>query len=335
MKFFRPVLLLAALFLAVQSAGAEPDKKKAEKLFKEARSLMTKGDYSSALDKLEESKMLAPKIISTYVNLAECQEHLGRLRLAQGTLRAAIELMELNDKRFPELNKRIEALTERLGKLHLKYEGQAPPGLKIALTDGAETRTVEINMTVPVDPGTLKAVANAPNFESLSIEIKVGEKESVELLIPALRSTLPPPPPVASSAGPVESSSPPVASAPVAPSSTAVVYQSYWNGRRTAGVIAGGVGAGGIIIASITGAMMLNYKSKFDSGCNAQRQCSNEAISAKNSANDLSVVNAVSWGLGAAGLGLGAYLFFTASSSTQAAIVPAPNGFNVTLQKSF
>src|SRR5262249_26050543 len=73
------VAALAVVGLAAASAFGQPrDKKAADALFKEGRAAFDKGDYPTACAKFEASLVVDPAI-GTLLNLAVCEEKIGKL----------------------------------------------------------------------------------------------------------------------------------------------------------------------------------------------------------------------------------------------------------------
>jgi hypothetical protein len=131
------------------------------------------------------------------------------------------------------------------------------------------------------------------------------------------RSTAPPGfPPAAPSSEP----SPPPESEPEAKSDPTLV--------RAIGWFSVAIGTEGAIVAATTSAIMLHEKSRRDSNCNAEKQCSPDGIDANNQIGSLSAWNAGAWVVGAAGLGVGTFLLVThpANDAPRAAVTLHPGG---------
>jgi hypothetical protein len=107
--------------------------------------------------------------------------------------------------------------------------------------------------------------------------------------------------------------------------------------RRTWGYASAGVGGAGLLTGVITGILVLHYKSVVEQDCPAsiwqgtQKLCmTTKGTDAASSGATASTINTVSWVVGLAGAGVGAYLLLTSPSSasghpapTTAAIAPA------------
>jgi hypothetical protein len=88
------------------------------------------------------------------------------------------------------------------------------------------------------------------------------------------------------------------------------------------------VGAGAGILAIITSFMMLHDKSARDAGCNAQKLCTTDALSANTTLANLSGWNTGAYAVAAVGLVAGAVLLiaFPGERSKSTAVVVTSNG---------
>jgi hypothetical protein len=93
------------------------------------------------------------------------------------------------------------------------------------------------------------------------------------------------------------------------------------------------VGAGAGIFAIITSFMMLHDKSVRDAGCNAQKVCTSDALSANQTLANLGGWNAGAYAVAGVGLVAGAILViaFPGERSKSTAVVVAPNGMGAGL----
>ncbi len=83
------------------------------------------------------------------------------------------------------------------------------------------------------------------------------------------------------------------------------------SGARTFGWFSIALGAEGAVAAIATSALIVDYKSTRDSGCNAAKMCSADGINANNQIGSLLGWNAGAWVVAAAGLGVGTVLILT------------------------
>lgn len=226
-------LALAALLLLSRTSSAQSSAAQARTLFREARALMDKERYEEACPKLEESLRLDHGI-GTQFNLAHCWEKIGRPVSAWGMFLevAAGARKENQRKRERAANERAAALEPLLPRMRIEVAEPAP-GLQV-LRGGEEVGSAAWGTPMPLDPGTYRIEASAPDKEPWSQEVEVlAGGNTVTVDIPALADIKKPEPVV-------------VAAAPTEPERDAPV-ESAGGGRKTfAWVLAGAgvVGAG-------------------------------------------------------------------------------------------
>jgi hypothetical protein len=99
------------------------------------------------------------------------------------------------------------------------------------------------------------------------------------------------------------------------------------------------VGAGAGILAVITSFMMLHDKSVRDAGCNAQKVCTADALSANETLANLGGWNAGAYAVAAVGLVAGAVLVIAfpgeRTHSTAVVIAPGGTGAGLSLRSTF
>src|SRR5689334_25276356 len=128
---------LAALTLASGSAFAQQrDATTGEALFRAGRTAAEKDDYSTACPKFEESNRLDPAL-GTVFNLADCDEHIGKIATAWQLFKEVAQRLPPGDDRIGIANGRAAALEPRLPKLLLKVKTPLPSGTTV-LRDGVE-----------------------------------------------------------------------------------------------------------------------------------------------------------------------------------------------------
>ena len=144
----------------------------------------------------------------------------------------------------------------------------------------------------------------APDHES-KVSVQLGEAKSLELEV-APPSTSSPSAAAERAATKIDLQAPPT------PGET-----SHGGGRKTAAYVVGGVGVAGIVVGSVTGALVLSKKSKVSDGCHAG-VCTQSGLDAANSGKSLATVSDIGFGVGIAGLAVGAVLWLTGGSDASA-----------------
>jgi hypothetical protein len=203
------VALAVSCTIRAESAVAqEQDPAAGETLFQEARRLMKSRDFASACPKLEESFRLDPAT-GTLVNLAGCEEQLGRTASAWQHWRAAADRLSAGDKRRNVALARASALEKVLPRLTISLAPSAPPDTRVK-RDGTLLGSPSLGVALPLDPGRHTVVASAAGRQDREIEVVLQDRDQRSLVVE-------PGPVETTSSGPVA----PVDPAPVAASTRA------------------------------------------------------------------------------------------------------------------
>ncbi len=273
-----------AVCLSTAAAGAgDPEPAAAEALFRRGRELAEAGDWAHACPLFAESNRL-DLALGTSMNLAACDEHIGKLASAWERYRELLEALPPNDDRrtfVAESTARLERVVPRLTVLLA-----VPPTAGATLTrDGVDLGGASAGVALPVDPGEHSIVVAAPGHTA---------RRYVVTLLPGQRLTLH-----------TDAGEPIVDTAPADPRRTRA---------RTAGWIVGGVGVGAVAVGTVLGVLALSKRSASDSSC-AMGVCRDQAAlddydAAKSAALGADIALAV----GAVSLAVGGYLLFTSSA---------------------
>jgi hypothetical protein len=308
-------LLVTTLALADVSPG---DRAAAEALFDSARKLTSQEKYAEACPKFEESNRLDPAV-GTRLYLADCYERVGRVASAWVTFREAAVAARAagqadREKKALALASALEA---RLSRIALQVPKESDvPGLVIK-RDGTALGRPLWDVPTPVDPGPHTIEASAPGRKTWTSTVDIKEPgQTRTVAIPAL----PPEAAPATSARPAASaSSPPPASAapppPPPPSTTASVSSDSLLAGRTPALIAGGIGAVGLIAGTVFAVRASSKWNSAKDGCPDNRCTNRDSYDEARSARTSGTVATVLLGVGLVGVGAGAVLWFTSSPS--------------------
>jgi hypothetical protein len=178
-RYRLPPLLALAGLLSTCSALAESsphDPASAEVLFREGRTLVVAGDYPHACPKFAESLRLdyAP---GTLLNLADCEEHTGRIATAWAHFRDLSTELPSTDERQPMAAQRARALEPRLPHLTVRSSTALRHGTKV-MRDDVELGQESLDVALPVDPGMHIVVVNDGDRERSRVQVEVGEGQS-------------------------------------------------------------------------------------------------------------------------------------------------------------
>ena len=292
-----------ALSFVAGTAGAQSSTNTAgaEALYEEARGLMKQGDYARACPKFKQSYDLDPGG-GTLLNLAECYEKQGKFASAWSTFKEALVVAQRDGRteRVDYAKKHLAVVEPKLSKITIEVPSEAnESGLTVTL-DGAPLGAAAWGVGMPVDPGTHRVTANAPNkapFEQ-SVEIESG---STTLKIPKLADAKDAPPP-----RPVDTDT---EKKPV----TDDAQPS--NGKRTAGFVIGGVG---VVALGVGGYFGLRAFSKWsDRTDNCADGCNTAAKDAGDQAKTAATISNIGIGVGVVAIGVGTYLVLSSKSASE------------------
>jgi hypothetical protein len=325
-------LVLSLLVAAPALASAAPakdgsDPAAAQTLFYDARSLMKAGRYAEACPKLEESLRLDEGIGTRY-NLADCQEHIGKIATAwAGFLEVAARAKAAKQPEREKIaRQRAIALEPRLPKLKLDVESR-PEGLEIT-RDGVVIGSAAWGTPIPIDPGRHALRATAPGKQPWETSIDAPEGRTVEVsvkaLAPAIATAAPPAtPPVAVATPPAVLPPPeaPLETTPPPPGETETtgaifpppVTEQSGSTQRTVGWIVGGAGVAALGVAGGFGIYSMTKRSRANDHCDGSA-CDARGVALKNDAIKAGNVATITGIAGGAALAGGLLLVLTAPS---------------------
>ncbi|WP_437644285.1 tetratricopeptide repeat protein [Sorangium sp. So ce362] len=303
-RFPAEVLALGgAALLACPDASAQArDPAVAEALFDAGRAALQAKDYETACPKFRESYELDPAP-GALLNLGDCEEKRGKIATAWSIFRQLARDLPANDDRRPIAQARAAALEGRVPRLTIRLAPGAPADTAVQRS-GIPVGAGSLGAPLPVDPGEVQVTATAPGRKQKTFTAQLAEGAQAELLVA-------PEEPAAggASAGPAL---PPKQGPQGAGSST-------W---RTAGWIGAGVGAVGIGVGAAFGLRALGKKGDAEAYCNEANVCGEQGIRLQEQGTTAGTISTVAFLVGAAALGAGAVLIFTAPSPAQASSAP-------------
>jgi hypothetical protein len=299
------VLGLVALPCFAQPAAVEAT---AQELFEQGRTLMEEKRYEEACPKLAESYRLDPGG-GTLLNLAYCNQQLGKLATAWAQFKQALGAARKDDRedRMEIASKHIEELTPQLSRLTIIVPEEARVEGLVVERDGVKLGRAAWRLATPVDPGAHRIVASAPGHQSRAYDVTL-EPASVETVTIEALMPLPPPKPVAL---PIEHPPPPPEPPPPPPEPTGLSTQA------TMGYIAIAVGSATGTIGLVFGGVALSKSQQSDDLCSTELCPDTESGARAVELNDqasqyATVANVLGFG-GLAVTALGVALVLTAS----------------------
>lgn len=286
------VVYFAMAAFAAPAFAQSRDAATAEALFRQGRRAMEAKDYNEACPRFSESQKLDPAA-GTLMNLATCEEKLGKLASAWQHWKEAIDALPPKDDRIGFARSRVEELEKKLPRLQVKLSSGRDKGAKV-FRDEIEIGPAGEGVPLPVDPGPHAITVRMPGHfaKTVTVTVEVGEQSQVDVHPGAL--------------------------APVAAAGAGAKSQP-----ATLGWVLGGVGIAGVATAVVSGLLILNAKKTIDANCGPDKACNQKGLDAVSSGKTLLVVNTGGWIVGGLGFGLGAYFVLsTPKAQTTMALAP-------------
>jgi hypothetical protein len=297
------VLVLTAHAVA-QTADAQSD---SERLFRDGRAAMLAGRYEEALSLFEASQRSDPAL-GTLLNVAVCEEKLGKLVNARAHLEEAHGAAAATDKRRALIAHRMAELDRRMPRLTVR--GQSVLGRDVEVTlDGRAVDVRARGEGIAVDPGAHLLACAGKRGETCAHPFRIAEGEH---LVQDLQLERPVP------TLPTDRTSPTIAVPPplvVSPAPPPPAPAARGRGRRIATYALAGVGVAGIVASLIAGAGALGEKGDQARHCD-QTGCDDLGLQAAARGDRLATIATWSAVVGLAS-GVGSlYLFATAPAAS-------------------
>ena len=285
-----------AMLLVTLPATAQ-DAVTAEALFRKGVAEMLAGDYASGCTRIGESFRLDPQPGALFA-LADCESRWGKVATALAHFEDYLGLVQgmtagqkaRQRDRVSKAKAEIAKLKPKVPELILVLPRHAPPETVVE-RDGVALGAAALGVGLPVDPGEHEVttrVGDGP-IRTTRFTLEPGEKRTVELEVEVPPPPKPPPKPKAK------------------PAAARPVPAAVW--------VAGGVGAAGLLVGSVTGVVVLSKKASIDDNCEGHA-CNPEGKRAADSAQAWATVSTLSFAIGVAGAGTAVVLLLTRPKST-------------------
>jgi hypothetical protein len=276
----RHFALVAATVFTLTSTAALADVANpaaAESQFQRGRASADAGDYPRACAAFGESQRLDPAP-GTLLNLADCEEHLGRVASAEAHFLAVEGALPATDERRSVAHDRAAALAPRVPWLLIALSPGTPGDARV-FRDDTEIDAATFLAPWPLDPGPHVVLVVAPGREARIAKVVAVEGETIHLVV---------------SPGPLvtrELASPPR--------------------DHTATWIVGGAGIVSLGVGAYFGGRALAERSASDAGCPAGACTSATSLATYQSALGDARASDVALGIGAAALVVAGCLLLT------------------------
>lgn len=332
---FGAAIFVASTFaVAPVKAQSASDKAAAEALFDEGTKLLKAGNYEEACKKLESSQRVDPGI-GTLLYLGECYKKAGRTASAWATFREAASKAEAAGEvdRARAGKKRADELEASLSRVTFEVAEENRTTEDLTLRQGESVINRALWGTpIPVDPGQLKVVADAPGYERWETTVLVGEGGSTATLtIPPLvklPEAAPPPP----EEQPEEEPAPQVTVTPED-------VKKPGSGQKTVGLVVAGLGVVGVGVGSVFGILAMQSESDAGEFCEgATCEKGTDGVALTDEARRQALVSTIGFAAGGVLLAGGLTLYFTAPKKQEAArleLTPTLGGGHFSYKASF
>jgi hypothetical protein len=182
------VHVVRAAFVVVilgRSASADIDNKEADRLFQEAIKLRDV-NITQACDKFAQALRFNPQAIGTRLNVALCDERLGKIASAvEKFSEVADRAREQNLDEYRKVaEEHLAVLKPNVPHITIKLEDTIGPDFKIVVDDRVVTKDQLVRL--PIDPGERTIVVSAPGRVSHVAKLMFGKGEHKALTIPIL-----------------------------------------------------------------------------------------------------------------------------------------------------
>jgi hypothetical protein len=276
------VAVCAAVCMTPAVALADtPDPAAAEALFREGRQRAEAGDWAKACPLFAESNRL-DLALGTSMNLAACEEHLGKLASAWERYGELLEALPPKDDRRAFVAESVARLGRVVPRLTILLATPLVEGTTV-VRDGVDLGSASVGADLPVDPGEHSILVAAPGRAVRTYAVT---------LAPGQRLTLP-----------AEIGEPTADAAPTgAPRRTEA---------RTAGWVLGGLGVGALAVGTFLGVRALSERSASDGLC-TMGVCRDQAgLDDYDAAKSAALGADIALAAGAVSLAVGGYLLVT------------------------
>jgi hypothetical protein len=254
-----------------------PDPVASESEFRKGRASADAGDYARACTAFGESQRLDPAP-GTLLNLADCEEHLGRIASAQAHFLAVEGALPATDERRSVAHDRAAALALRVPWLVIALTPGTPGDARV-FRDDVEVDAETLFAPWPADPGPHVVLVVAPGREARIVTVVAVEGATTHIVV---------------SPGPTVTRA--LASPPR---------------DRTATWIVGGAGIVSLGVGAYFGGRALAERSASDAGCPGGVCATATSVSTYQSALGDARASDVALGIGAAALVVAGCLLLT------------------------
>jgi hypothetical protein len=297
-KFQRVAVGILAILGSTATAAADAQTQRADQLFEEGKAMLDQ-DLAGACEKFEESLKFNSQAIGTLLNVALCDEKLGRYASA------VAKFTEARDRAKEQgMNVHLEAAEEHIraltGKVpHVTLTFSEPPLPQTTIVIDEKLIAFDSIANHPVDPGVHDVVVGAPGHLAFRAHFEVAAGQAIDLAIPRLEKSV-----------------------------TVKVKSS----RRTIGKITTATGIAALGTGIVLGVIAKRDFDEATRSCNRITvrdeevwQCDSTGFAGTRSALTLGTVGTVVGGIGLAAIGVGAVLWLRGPKDSEPRVSVVPH----------
>lgn len=201
-RIYAVVVLGLGLTFSSGALAAAPGEKEGMAKFKAGQEALSRGRLEEALTLFEESRKLHESA-GVLLNIAYCEQELGRPASALKHFREGLALLPSNDSRVRDVKTALASVEPHVPKLRVTLQASAPASAKI-LVDGAEKSRSDLQTELALDPGKHTLSVSAPgrvtrtqdvmltDGQHLTVEVGPGAPESEVVVAPVGKPTIEP-----------------------------------------------------------------------------------------------------------------------------------------------
>jgi hypothetical protein len=304
----------SSAFVLMAARAAAEDSATAGALFEKGVADMEASRFDSACPAIEESQRIDPRP-GTLFTLAECNARWGKVASSAAQYQEYVDLVSrLTTDQQARHKARVEIARTQLKKLKptvptltLVLPADAPRGTFVT-RNGEVLKGAALGLPLPIDPGEYLIVTHVPGApdRETRVSIQLNDQKRLPLEVASAQE-------VPANAAP--------AAPPSAPSSAAehvaATPETHGSNHKTAAYVAGGIGLAGIAVGSVTGVLVFSKKHTVSGNCSGA-ECNDTGLAAANSGKNLAFVSDIGFGVGIAGLALGAVFLLSGGADSAA-----------------
>jgi hypothetical protein len=307
---------VSIVFMCGQALAAptQADKETARTLMDQGDAQTEAKDYAAAL-KLYQAAHDLMGVPTTGLEVARTQLALGQLLEARDTALAVTRIpsQKHESRAFTqarhEAQQLADSLSARIPSIQLKITGVAEGVDLTVRVDGADVPQSAARLPRKVNPGKHHIEVIAPGYQSATRDVTVDEGKEVPTEVDLQQATTPT---AATAQSPLVGSR----SASPAPAPTAAAPR---RGLPTLSYVGFGVGTAGLLMGSITGIMTMAKTSSIKNDhCGGGNDCDPKAQSEMDSADTLSKLSNIGFGVAIVGVAVGVTAWIAAPAAKPA-----------------